>query len=200
MLIINRQGSTTGIKIKHLGYQYDNKNQTLTLPGSTVYTVTDESLDKFTLDTTESTTYESNYVVLETSIVSGFFDLQFIFNNTFYYIEVTELQAEYDFFTIKFYPIGGYNNYVVVIKNKLEEDVVLKVNKRFLKYFGNHINNVDGQLVGSSKIIDNTKHIHRNCYLVNNSDKSDIDDLLLLSEKLVSTADNEYLIFNLKGV
>lgn len=197
MLIIKKQTSVTNLSIKHLGYQYDTSRSLLVLPKGELYTITDNFLDTYTVDTRDSNVFESNYLILETNLFTDYLDLEISYNNTLYTVPVRHEQQTYSDFIVKFYPIKDNSNYVVVIKNTSTVPSTLKIDKRFIKLFGNHINNADGQIVGASLLIDTTLHQNRNCYLKNINKVDLLDRVSKLKQKLVTTFEDNYHVFTL---
>lgn len=199
MLTIKKQINAKAISVKQLGYKYNTKSKGLTLYGEEVYTITDSFLEEYVVDTTTNTILESTYLLLETNLYTDVFDFPLYWNEVLHEIPIVFEEQEYTDFLIKFYPIKGYTNYVVAIKNKTNLNCTIKIHKQFIKTFGNHINNVDGQIVGNSLLLDTTMNAARNCYLPTINKNSSLDLLTKLKEKVLNTVEENFTVFYLTG-
>lgn len=198
MLIIKKQSlSNYDVKVTQLGYEYNEKTQELILPKKDSYTIMDEYLDSYVVDLSENV-YTSSYLILETNLYKSLIPqpLKLYINGIEHNVDIGDADFFIDTYVrVKFYPIYNYNNYVVVISNETSTNLTITIPNQYIKFFGNHIDNKDGQIVGSARIIDTKLNANRQCYT---KYSSDVDDWFKLKNKITRLKELQNSSFNLE--
>lgn len=202
MLTITKTSQTTKVLIDNLGYEYDYLSNTVLLPNDKIFTITNDTFGTYTLSTKQSSNVESTYMIVETTISSTMLlpiDLYIDGVRASITPSLTTVPAVLDKVYVAFVKIYGYNNLVMIVQNLTQDQVQIKFRKTYLSLYGNHINNVDGQIIGYSKIVDEKVNVIKQCTLVEEQRGVYLFNLPKLKHKLIMTQDINYYTFNING-
>lgn len=202
MLTITKTSQTTKVLIDNLGYEYDYLSNTVLLPNDKIFTITNDTFGTYTLSTKQSSNVESTYMMVETTISSTMLlpiDLYIDGVRASITPSLTIVPAVLDKVYVAFVKIYGYNNLVMIVQNLTQDQVQIKFRKNYLSLYGNHINNVDGQIIGYSKIVDEKVNVIKQCTLVEEQRGVYLFNLPKLKHKLIMTQDINYYTFNING-
>lgn len=202
MLTITKTSQTTKVLIDNLGYEYDYLSNTVLLPNDKIFTITNDTFGTYTLSTKQTSNVESTYMIVETTISSTMLlpiDLYIDSVRATITPSLTIVQAVLNKVYVAFVKIYGYNNLVMIVQNLTQDRVQIKFRKNYLSLYGNHVNNVDGQIIGNSKIVDEKVNVIKQCILVEEQRGVYLFNLPKLKHKLIMTQDINYYTFNING-
>lgn len=194
--LISNATNTNEMLIKEIGYEFNSLTNELKVEKDNLLTITDLNFKTFQIDT-NSNMPDKNYVCFELKENvnwNNFYlkaDSELLVLTSNYYEDLKLI--------INFYKINGFNNYGVVIYNKSSNNLLLTISNSFIKLEGNHLNNVNGQIIGKSSFYNLKQNLYRQFELINNSNTL-IDNLIKPSNELTMNKEDNNYVLTLKGL